>query len=217
MAEIEGDLESLDVMLSELEGSIAGASTVSAAFKSEMEDVQVTMRSATKDATGLSRSLGTSLKQAFNGLIFDGAKLSDVLKKMGSSIASSVLSSAVEPVTKSIGSMVANGLSSMLSFEKGGAFSSGRVTAFARGGVVDRPTNFPMRGGMGLMGEAGPEAIMPLARGPDGSLGVRAESGAKNVHVTMNISTPDVAGFRKSSSQVAAHVQRAIGRGSRNL
>jgi phage-related minor tail protein len=48
---------------------------------------------------------------------------------------------------------------------------------FARGGVVDRPTVFPFAGGIGLMGEAGPEAILPLARDPHGRLGVRA-SGA---------------------------------------
>ena len=47
---------------------------------------------------------------------------------------------------------------------------------------------------MGLMGEAGPEAIMPLARGADGKLGVRGGGGGA-VNITMNISTPDVAGF----------------------
>ena len=53
---------------------------------------------------------------------------------------------------------------------------------FARGGVftnsiVDSPTMFKFAKGTGLMGEAGPEAIMPLKRGPDGTLGVRAGSG----------------------------------------
>ena len=66
-------------------------------------------------------------------------------------------------------------------------------------------------GGVGLMGEAGPEAILPLARGSDGKLGIRAGGGGA-VHVTMNISTPDVAGFRRSQSQVAAEMSRAIQR-----
>ena len=61
----------------------------------------------------------------------------------------------------------------ILPFAKGAAFGAGRVAAFARGGVVDGPTQFPMRGGVGLMGEAGPEAIVPLARGADGRLGIR--------------------------------------------
>lgn len=64
------------------------------------------------------------------------------------------------------------------SFAKGGAFSYGaEITAFAKGGVVDRPTLFPMAKGAGLMGEAGPEAVMPLMRGPNGELGVRASGG----------------------------------------
>lgn len=48
------------------------------------------------------------------------------------------------------------------------------LTAFADGGVVDGPTMFKHSDGMGVMGEAGPEAIMPLERGSDGKLGVKA-------------------------------------------
>jgi lambda family phage tail tape measure protein len=56
----------------------------------------------------------------------------------------------------------------------GNAFMGGQVQAFATGGVVDRTTAFGMAGGrFGIMGEAGPEAILPLHRGPDGKLGVR--------------------------------------------
>lgn len=65
---------------------------------------------------------------------------------------------------------------------KGGAFSSSGVVPFAKGAaftnsIVNRPTLFPFaNGGVGMMGEAGPEAIMPLRRGPDGRLGVSANS-----------------------------------------
>ena len=86
----------------------------------------------------------------------------------------------------------------------------------AAGGVVRGPVAFPMRGGGGLMGEAGPEAILPLSRGADGKLGVAAESGGRPVSVTVNIQTPDVAAFQRSRSQIAAQLGRAIGRGARN-
>jgi phage-related minor tail protein len=61
-------------------------------------------------------------------------------------------------------------------YANGGAFEGG-LQKFAYGGVVSSPTNFGMSGGrLGLMGEAGPEAIIPLHRGPDGKLGVRMEA-----------------------------------------
>ena len=57
---------------------------------------------------------------------------------------------------------------------------------------------------------------VPLARGPDGKLGVRNSGGGRAVNVVMNITTPDVQGFRRSQGQIAAQMSRALGRGSRN-
>ena len=60
----------------------------------------------------------------------------------------------------------------------GNAFNNGKIIPYANGGVVNSPTMFPMSGGnTGLMGEAGPEAILPLKRGPDGKLGVESSGG----------------------------------------
>lgn len=67
---------------------------------------------------------------------------------------------------------------------QGAAFEGGRVIPFARGGIVRRPTLFPMAQGMGLMGEAGPEAVMPLRRTRGGDLGVAG--GAVTVNVFNN-------------------------------
>ena len=77
----------------------------------------------------------------------------------------------------------------------GGAWSGG-VQMFAKGGaftnsVLSRPTAFGMAGGgMGVMGEAGPEAIMPLARGSDGSLGVQMVGGASSGPMVVQVSVP---------------------------
>lgn len=84
---------------------------------------------------------------------------------------------------------------------KGDAFIGGSVTAFASGGVVNSPHLFPMaNGGTGLMGEAGPEAIMPLTRGSDGKLGVRAAGGASSVQVNV-VNNAGTDGYQATASQ----------------
>lgn len=65
------------------------------------------------------------------------------------------------------------------------AIGTASVQRFAAGGVVDRATAFPMRRGIGVMGEAGPEAIMPLRRGPDGKLGVAAAGGGRAAQISV--------------------------------
>ncbi len=82
---------------------------------------------------------------------------------------------------------------------------------FASGGVVTSPTTFPMGGRrVGMMGESGPEAIIPLTRGADGRLGVGG--GNKNVTVNMNVYSPNVDGFRRSGDQILRLVTNAAGR-----
>ena len=66
------------------------------------------------------------------------------------------------------------------------------------------------------MGEAGSDAVMPLARGPDGRLGVRSAGGGA-ANVTVNIAATDVESFRRSEAQVSAALARAVARGRRAL
>lgn len=88
-------------------------------------------------------------------------------------------------------------LGSFLGFAKGAAFSGGNVIPFATGGVVDRATTFAMSGGRtGLMGEAGPEAIMPLRRGRDGKLGVSAmNDNARNLNIRIGVDVDNNGSF----------------------
>jgi phage-related minor tail protein len=177
---------------------------------------------AGREAGTLSRGISGGLRRSFDGLLFDGVRLSDALKGVGQSMVNAAYSAAIRPITSQIGGLIASGVEGLMgavsAHEKGGSFAQGRVMPFASGGVVNGPVTFPMRGGLGLMGEAGPEAIMPLTRGADGRLGVAAQgAGGRAVNVTMNVTTPDVEGFARSRSQIAAQVSRAIARGRRNL
>ncbi|MBF9195225.1 phage tail tape measure protein [Microvirga sp. BT290] len=99
---------------------------------------------------------------------------------------------------------------------KGGVLSRGMLMPFAKGGVIGAPTYFPLGRGLGLMGEQGAEAVMPLARGPDGRLGVRG-GGGRPVSVTVNVTTPDADSFRRSEAQVSAALARAVARGQRGM
>src|SRR5690606_18724925 len=87
------------------------------------------------------------------------------------------------------------------------------VKPFAKGGVIAAPSYFPLGKGLGLAGEAGPEAIMPLARGADGRLGVAGGGGA--VHVNFNVTAQDARSFAQSEAEVSAMLLGAVRRGAR--
>lgn len=214
------EIERLEDQIAALEVSLGAASGMAAAFDGELARMRESLVFTGREVSTLSNSMGNGLRRAFDGVVFDGLKLSDALKGVAKTMIDTVYSVAMKPVQNALGGFVANGVNALLGglmpFEKGGAFSQGRVMPFAKGGVVASPTNFPMRGGMGLMGEAGPEAIMPLARGADGRLGVQTQGGGRPVTVVMNIQTPDVQGFQRSQSQIAAQAARALSRGQRN-
>lgn len=107
------------------------------------------------------------------------------------------------------------GISTGLAF--GGVIESGDIVPFNGGGVVDRPTYFPLAGGKtGLMGEAGAEAVLPLRRGADGRLGVVAAGGGsgggvnQTINVTVNGSSSGGGGADPAMvRQISDAVQRA--------
>jgi phage-related minor tail protein len=213
------DIGTMQEQLQALEAQMGSSVSMVAAFDGELARMRETMIFTGREVNTLSSGISGGLRKAFDGLVFDGMKLNDALKSVANTIVDTVYSIAIKPVTGALGGLLAQGVAGVMGagmpFANGGAFSQGKVMPFAKGGIVGSPTTFPMRGGRGLMGEAGPEAIMPLARGPDGRLGVQA-GGGRAVNVVMNITTPDVQGFQRSQSQVAAQVSRALSRGQRN-
>jgi hypothetical protein len=166
--------------------------------------------------------MGMSFSSAFEDAILDGKKFGEVLQSLERDIARIILRTAVTgPAGEAISGAVSSGMKSLMgnfSFSaagnsqgvpvyssassvgpflpsaNGNAFWGGNVIPFANGGVVSSPTMFPMARGMGLMGEAGPEAIMPLQRGADGKLGVRAGGGGQGGVVINQTITIDARG-----------------------
>ena len=216
--EIEG-LDALSDDVEQLEQALGDVSGMTSAFTTQLRAMRGALGQTNSDLAGLQRGFSSGLRRAFDGLILDGRSLSDTLSSLSRSMIDTAYSAALRPITNHIGGIMSQGFDALVTgmspFAQGAPFSQGRVMPFAKGGVLSGPVTFPMRGGTGMMGEAGPEAIMPLMRGAGGRLGVQAQGGG-TVHVTMNITTPDVAGFQRSQSQIAAQMARALGRGQRN-
>ena len=93
---------------------------------------------------------------------------------------------------------------------KGNVFAKNKIVPYAYGGIVNKPTLFPMANGMGLMGEAGAEAIMPLRRHSNGKLGVEASGGMGNVVVNVDASGTAAQGDNSRSKEFGRLIGVAI-------
>jgi phage-related minor tail protein len=166
----------------------------------------------------LSGAFGNQLTGAMRSAVVSGKSLEDVLRRIGLNMAGMALSQGLQPLSQLTAGLFAKftaGLAHAMPFGKGGI--PGGITPFASGGVVSTPTYFPTGSGLGLMGEAGAEAILPLRRSADGRLGVAAAGGGAPVNVVFNVTTPDAGSFRKSEAQITGMLARAVSRGARTL
>ena len=93
---------------------------------------------------------------------------------------------------------------------KGNIYAKNKIVPFAYGGIVNKPTIFPMAKGAGVMGEAGPEAIMPLRRGRNGKLGVEASGGVGNVVVNVDASGSRVQGDQPNAKALGSAIGAAV-------
>ena len=169
------------------------------------------------DAEQMGKRLSSNLISQFEAVAIKGKSLSSVFKSLALSLSDMVLKAAFAPLQQGIASGFSGLFKGLLPFANGGVLRSGTPIPFANGGVISSPMTFPLSGGAtGLAGERGAEAIMPLARGSDGRLGVMAQGGG-GAAITINITTPDVESFSRSQTQVAAMISRAASLGQRNL
>ncbi|KQO79420.1 phage tail tape measure protein [Rhizobium sp. Leaf262] len=171
-----------------------------------------------EDLERRSQRFGSALTSALQAASTGGKGLDSVLQGLGTRLSNIALSAGLKPLENMLSSAVSNltsGAGSLFAFANGGV--PGRVTPFAEGGVVSSPTFFPMSGDMGLMGEAGSEAILPLKRGADGSLGVASAGGGGGTQIVFNVTASDAASFRRSEGQISAMLARSVGRGQRGL
>jgi phage-related minor tail protein len=171
-------------------------------FRDELDGVSVELGRIGNLADGVARSISTG----FRGALLEGKSLKSVLGDIARSFADIALKAAIKPLGDLVGGLVGN-------LFAGTNPALGTVTPFAKGGVIATPSYFSMGSGLGLAGEAGAEAIMPLARGPDGRLGVAGGGGA--VNVTFNVTASDARSFAASEAEISAMLLRAVKRGTR--
>lgn len=134
--------------------------------------------------SNLSSAILTPLQQGESAFTRLGQIGLNVVQMIGQEIISNLLKQitlektlqAIKAVGKSFGGI----WGSLFGSADGNVFQNGRIKPYANGGVVNKPTLFPMANGTGLMGEAGPEAIMPLTR-KNGKLGVQGSGITVNV------------------------------------
>ena len=168
----------------------------------------------------VTENFGKVLSRSLSQGIVQGKGFEDILRNIGQKLLDLALRSAMKPlegVFNSLGSTISGGLGSLFQGNGAGGGLGAGISAFAEGGVVNAPHLFPIGRGLGLMGERGAEAILPLSRGPDGRLGVASGGSGRATSIVMNVSTPDAESFRRSEAQMSAMLARAVARGHRSL
>jgi phage-related minor tail protein len=162
------------------------------------------------------RQFGRAMTGAFQDIAIRGKGLSDTIRSLALAMSELALKAALKPLEASIGGVIQNAIGGGLGI--GGGTAGGVPVPFASGGVISSPIAFPLQGGMtGIAGERGAEAIMPLARGPDGRLGVKANGGGAGINVSFNVTTPDADSFRRTEAQLSAMLARAVAQAQRHM
>ncbi|KAB1443073.1 phage tail tape measure protein [Pseudodesulfovibrio senegalensis] len=196
----------------ELEASGTIADGWKAGWKDSMKEMEKTFNQGKEMASNMSGEMSGSFKILFaDSMKGQLDNVGDYFTNFANSILNAWIDLQAEMMAKSMMSSLMGGLGGgggfwgslfggLFGFAKGGAFQNGKLTAYASGGIVNRPTMFTHSGGLGIMGEAGAEAIMPLTRTRSGDLGVKA-TGAPHIKIVNNVTTDTTTDAKVTQSQ----------------
>lgn len=152
---------------------------------------------------------------------FADSVIEDLIRIQVRQVAAGFLSSAIGFLgggTQALGQGTMTGFSEVIPNAKGGVYDSPSLSAYS-GGVYDSPQMFAFAKGAGVFAEAGPEAILPLHRGPDGSLGVMAagaSGGGGESSISFGGITQHIQVGGQANAATIADVRRAAEQGARD-
>mgnify|MGYP000927598434 CR=1 FL=1 len=168
----------------------------------KLEEARKKELEQTQKAEEAHKQWAQSMTYAFKDAIMNSKNLGDALSNLANRVQNMI-------VNKALDSLLGGLFGGM--FAKGAAFQAGGVTAFASGGVVSSPSLFPMANKKtGLMGEAGPEAIMPLTRTSSGDLGVKAVGSGGSMVIAPQINITVEGGSQEQNQDAANKVSAAV-------
>lgn len=189
----------------------------------EQEEATKRLEAAEKRVQAVSKTLASETVGALKSIVNGTKTAAEAFRDMALNIIQQIMDILIwQPLIESLTNSISGAISgssggggamgsiigSIFGFQNGGAFSAGNVIPFSRGGVVGSPTYFGMSGGrIGLMGEAGPEAILPLKRGAGGKLGVEG-GGSVTVNQTFQFAANGDESVKKIIAEAAPRIAK---------
>lgn len=208
-------LESLKLVADETGAFIENA--LGSAFESSFEGLITKSMTASQAFA----NFGKSVMQTIAKIVAEEMKsqlLRTIIKPLASAawggLTSAFGSSAAASTAGTVGGINMNNASLQnLKLANGGVVSGAGISAHS-GTIVSSPTVFPFAKGVGLMGEAGPEAILPLKRNSQGKLGVAAENAGQSnnnlYNITVNVQSKQGENPEQFGQRAAAAMMRSI-------
>jgi len=200
-------VDELDRMIAEFTDELNGAALAATDYSDQIADA---MKDSAEEAAAAFENLKDSLESGLVDTLADIVTGAKTAKEAFRDFARSTLKWMIKLIMQ----QAVSSLFSNFSFStnaQGNVYDQSGLVPFARGGVVHRPAIFPFASGIGLMGEAGPEAILPLTRTSGGDLGVKTEGGTGGVTNNFNIMAIDSRSFEEVVRRNPSAVVNVVG------